>query len=92
MTMTRDIGALLIAIDNATTTVFGDDACITHIVPSSKYHDEGTLLDVTISVFRDRYNDNEYEIKMGLFDELVYNPVFNSARTLSKVDIFFKEL
>lgn len=90
--MTRDIGLLLVAIDNATTTVFGDDACITHLIPSPKYHDESILLDVTISVFRDRYNDEEYETKMRIFDELVYNPVFVPENALSKVDITFKEL
>ena len=90
--MTRDIGLLLVAIDNATTTVFGDDACITHLIPSPRYHDEGILLDVTVSVFRDRYNDEEYETKMRIFDELVYNPVFVPENALSKVDITFKEL
>ena len=57
-----------------------------------KYNDEGTLLDITISIFKDRYTDSEYKIKMSIFDELVYNPIFHSERTLSKVNIFFKEL
>ncbi len=92
MTLTRDIGALLISIDNATTTVFGDDAHITHIIPSPKYHDEGIILDITISIFRDRFSDEEYEIKMNIFDELVYNPIFNSENALLHVDIVFKEL
>ena len=92
MTMTKDIGLLLIAIDNATMTVFGDDACITHLIPSPKYDSENILLDVTISVFRNRYNDEEYKTKMRIFDELVYNPIFVPENALSKIDITFKEL
>ena len=44
------VGALLIALDNATLTVFGDDAFITHIIPSPRYKDDGTILDITISI------------------------------------------
>lgn len=92
MTMTRDLGALLISIDNAVMTVFGDDACITHIIPSPDYDDNGTLLNITISVLSNRYDKEVYERKMNIFDELVYEPIFNSASALSKVDIFFKEI
>lgn len=92
MTTTKDLGKLLITIDNATTTVFLDDAYITDIVPSSKYSDEGTLLDITISVLRDKFTDEVYDLKMHIFDELVYNPLFHSERILSKVNITFKEL
>lgn len=92
MSMTREIGKLLIAIDNAVMTVFGDDAFITHLVPSSKYDETGTLLDVTISVMKDKISDEDYDIKMSIFDELIYNSVFNYTEALLKVDIHFKEL
>ena len=42
--MTGDLGKLLVCIDNAVVTVFGDDAYVTHIVPSSEYKDKGILL------------------------------------------------
>lgn len=92
MSMTREIGKLLIAIDNAVMTVFGDDAFITHLVPSPKYDETGALLDVTISVMKDKISDEDYGIKMGIFDELIYNSVFNYTEALLKVDIHFKEL
>lgn len=92
MTMTGDLGSLLVTINNATTTVFGEDACITHLIPSPKYNDEGVLLDITIAIFKDRYESEEYETRMRIFDELVYNPLFHSEDILSKVDITFKEL
>ena len=92
MTMTKDLGNLLITIDNAVMTVFNDDACITHIIPSPKYSDEGIILDITISILRDRMTDELYETRMRIFDELVYNPLFHSSHILSKVDITIKEL
>jgi len=92
MSMTRKIGELLIALDNATLTVFGDDAFITHIVPSPHYEECGTLLDITISIVRDKLSDEEYDIKMGIFDELIYNSVFNYSEALLKVDFTFKEV
>lgn len=92
MTMTKDLGKLLVTIDNAVVTVFGDDACITHIIPSPKYSVDGTLLDITISVFKDKFLQETYDEKMRIFDELVYNPLFHSERILSKVNITFKEL
>lgn len=92
MSMTREIGKLLIAIDNAVMTVFGDDAFITHLVPSPRYDEAGTLLDVTISVMKDKISDEDYDIKMSIFDELIYNSVFNYTNALLKVDIHFKEL
>jgi len=92
MTMTRDLGKLLISIDNAVMTVFGDDAHITHLIPSPEYSNDGTILDITISVLRDRFKDDEYKDKMEIFDNLVYNPLFNSDSILSKVNITIKEL
>ena len=90
--MTRDLGLLLIGIDNAVTTVFGDDAHITHLVPSLNYYDDGILLNITISVFRNRYDDTIFATKMDIFNQLVYNPVFHSDKILSKIDIEFMEL
>ena len=52
--MTGDIGRLLITIDNAITTVWHDDACITHLIPSPTYDDDGVLLDITISIFKNK--------------------------------------
>lgn len=92
MSLTREIGALLIALDNATLTVFGDDASITHIIPSPHYKDDGTILDITISIIRDKIDDEDYDTKIGIFDELIYNPVFNYSNALLKVDITFKEV
>lgn len=92
MTLTREIGNLLIALDNAVLTVFNDDAFITHIIPSPRYEDDGTILDITITIMRDKIDDEEYDIKLGIFDELIYNPVFNYANALLKVNIVFKEV
>lgn len=92
MSMTRDIGELLIALDNATLTVFGDDAFITHIIPSPTYEEDGVILDITISVLRDGFSNEEYETKLGIFDELIYNPVFHFKEALLKVNFTFKEL
>lgn len=92
MSLTREIGALLIALDNATQTVFGDDAFITHIIPSPRYKDDGTILDITISVMRDKIADEDYDIKIGIFDELIYNPVFDYSNALLKVNITFKDV
>ena len=92
MSMTRKIGELLVALDNAVVAVFGDDAFITHLVPSPRYEDEGILLDVTITVQTAHISDDDYSIKLGIFDELIYNSVFNYSDALSKVDIHFKEL
>lgn len=90
--MTRDLGYLLVSIDNAVITVFGDDACITHLIPSPNYEDEGVILDVTISILKDRYTEDILKQKLEIFDNLVYNPIFNSNRILTKVDITIKEL
>lgn len=92
MTMTRDLGKLLVSIDNAVVTVFGDDAFITHLIPSPNYKDEGVILDITISVLKDRYTPEVLEQKLEVFDNLVYNPIFNSDHILTKVDIAIKEL
>lgn len=90
--MTRDLGKLLIAIDNAVTTVFHDNACITHLIPSPSYKDEGILLDITISVLEDRYDESDYDALMEIFDNLIYNPLFHSESILSKVNIVIKDV
>lgn len=92
MSLTREIGALLIALDNATLTVFGDDAFITHIIPSPRYKDDGTILDITISIMRDKIDDEDYDTKIGIFDELMYNQIFNYSNALLKVNFTFKEV
>ena len=92
MSLTREIGNLLVALDNAVLTVFNDDAFITHIIPSPRYEDDGTILDITITIMRDRIDDEEYDVKLSIFDELIYNPVFNYANALLKVNIVFKEV
>lgn len=92
MSMTRKIGELLVALDNATITVFGDDAFITHLVPSPKYNESGVLLDVTISVMVNKMSPDDYSIKLGIFDDLIYNSVFNYSDALSKVGIHMKEV
>ena len=92
MSLTREIGNLLIALDNAVLTVFGDNAFITHIIPSPRYKDDGTILDITISIMRDKIKDDEYYTKMEIFDELIYNPVFDYSNALLKVNIVFKEV
>lgn len=91
MSMTGKVGNLLVSLDNAVTTVFGDNACITHIIPSPNYYDDGTLLDITVEVLKSRYSEQEYNARMNLFDEIVYNPLFHSDHTLSKVDIVVVE-
>ena len=92
MSLTREIGDLLIALDNATLTVFGDDAFITHIIPSPRYKDDGTILDITISIMRDKIDDEDYDTKIGIFDELMYNQVCNYSNALLKVNFSFKEV
>ena len=92
MTMTKDLGQLLVTIDNAVTTVWQDDAYITHLIPSPTYDDDGVLLDITISVLKDKHTNAEHQVLMEIFDNLVYNPIFHSERILSKVNITFKEV
>lgn len=82
-----ELGKLLISIYNATMTVWGDNAHVTHVVPSPDYGAYGTILNVTISVIKDRYTDEEYKGLMEIFDQLVYNPLINSDWILTKVDI-----
>jgi hypothetical protein len=89
--MTGKIGSLLVTIDNAVTTVFNDNACVTHIIPSPKYEEDGTILDITVEVLKFKYSEKEYNARINLFDELVYNPLFHSEHTLSKVNIVVVE-
>lgn len=92
MVTARKIGELLIALDNATMTTWGDDACITSIEPSSKYDKDGILLDITISIFKNKYSEEDYKKKRDIWDFLIYDSVFNYTDALLKVDIHFKEL
>lgn len=92
MTMTGNIGRLLISIDNAVVTVFGDNAHITHLIPSPSYSEDGTILDITISILQDKYTSDELKQLLEIFDNLIYNPLFNSDATLSKVNIVTKEI
>ena len=82
-----ELGRLLISIANATETVFGDNAHVTHVVPSPWYDDLGILLDITVTVLEDRYDDEKLDNLMQVFDNLIYNPLFNSNYILSKVNI-----
>ena len=82
-----ELGKLLVSVYNATMTVFGDNAHVTHVVPSPNYDTDGTILNITVSVMKDRYTDEEYTGLMEIFDQLVYNPLINSDWILTKVDI-----
>ena len=82
-----ELGHLLVTISNATATVFGDNAHVTHVVPSPDYDAYGTILNITVSVMKKHYTDEEYNQRLKIFDELVYNPVINSDWILTKVDI-----
>lgn len=91
MSLIKELGKLLITLENASTTVFGDDACITHLVPSAEYEDNGTILDITVAIIRSKYNEEEYKTKMDIFNNIIYNPIWNSDRVLSKVNIIIDD-
>lgn len=79
-------------VDEAVVTLFGDNALVTHIVPSPKYDEEGVILDVTIEILKNRYDDAEkYDFRRRMLDELIYNPAMHSAFVLSKVNIVILE-
>ena len=82
-----ELGTLLTSISNATNTVFGDNALVTHVVHSPWYDSMGIILDITVTVLEDRYEEEELEKLVRIFDNLVYNPLFNSDFILSKVKI-----
>ena len=70
----EDLGKFLVTISNACVTVFGDDAMVTHVVPSPRYEKEGIILDITIK-YRDWVDKDKIESKLKILDELIYNPV-----------------
>ena len=80
----EDLGKFLVTISNACVTVFGDDAMVTHVVPSPRYEKEGIILDVTIK-YRD-WVDN-VDAKLNILDELIYNPVLIPEYVMSKVNV-----
>lgn len=82
-----ELGTLLTTISNATATVFGDNAHVTHVIPSPNYDTYGTILDITVSIMKKNYDDDEYKARLEIFDNLIYNPVINSDWILTKVDI-----
>ena len=84
---TGKIGKLLVSIDNAVTTVFDDNACITHIEPCIDYKDSGVLLNLVIEIFKFKYDAEEYKARLAIFDDIVYNPILHHESTLSKIHI-----
>lgn len=91
MSLTKELGNLLITLDNALTTVFGDNACVTHLIPSPKYKDDDTILDITVTILKSKYDEEEYKQRMEIFDNIVYNPLWNSDYILAKVPITINE-
>ena len=79
-----ELGKLLVALVNALATVYGDDAIVTHVIPSPYYEEDGTILNVTIGI-RDSIEDKDE--KFELFETIIYNPILHSDWILSKVDI-----
>lgn len=82
----EDLGKFLVTISNACVTVFGDDAMVTHIVPSPRYEKEGIILDITIK-YRDWVDKDKIEYKLKILDELIYNPVLTPEYIMAKVNI-----
>ena len=92
MSMTKDLGNLLVTIDEASQTLFNDNAHVTHLVPSPRFEDEGILLDITVTILKSRYeDDDEYNFRRKMLEELIYNPMMHSEFILSKVNIVFLE-
>ena len=82
----EDLGKFLVTVSNACVTVFGDDAMVTHVVPSPRYEKEDIILDVTIQ-YRDWVDEDKIECKLKILDELIYNPVLTPEYVMSKVNI-----
>lgn len=82
----EDLGKFLVTISNACVTVFGDDAMVTHVVPSPRYEKEGIILDITIK-YRDWVDKDKIESKLKILDELIYNPVLTPEYIMAKVNI-----
>lgn len=93
MTLCRDLGNLLMTIDEAVVTLFGDNALVTHVVPSPRYDKEDIILDITIEILKNRYDEDEdgYIFRRKMLDELIYNPAMHSSFVLSKVNIVVLE-
>lgn len=82
----EDLGKFLVTISNACVTVFGDDAMVTHIVPSPRHEKEGIILDITIK-YRDWVDKDKIESKLKILDDLIYNPVLTPEYIMTKVNI-----
>lgn len=82
----EDLGKFLVTISNACVTVFGDDAMVTHVVPSPRYEKEGIILDITIK-YRDWVDKDKIESKLKILDDLIYNPVLTPEYIMTKVNI-----
>lgn len=82
----EDLGKFLVTISNACVTVFGDDAMVTHVVPSLRYEKEGIILDITIK-YRDWVDKDKIESKLKILDDLIYNPVLTPEYIMTKVNI-----
>ena len=92
MSTIKNLGNLLITIDEALSTLFGDNAHVTQIIPSRDFDNDGTLLDLTITILKNRYdNEKEYNFRRKMLDELIYNPLMHSDWILTKVNISFVE-
>lgn len=92
MSTIKKLGNLLLTIDEALSTLFGDNAHVTQIVPSRDFDKDGTLLDLTITILKNRYdNEEEYDFRRKMLDELIYNPLMHSDWILTKVNISFVE-
>ena len=82
----EDLGKFLVTISNACVTVFGNDAIVTHVVPSPRYEKEGIILDITIK-YRDWVDKDKIESKLKILDDLIYNPVLTPEYIITKVNI-----
>lgn len=82
----EDLGKFLVTISNACVTVFGNDAMVTHVVPSPRYEKEGIILDITIK-YRDWVDKDKIESKLKILDDLIYNPVLTPEYIITKVNI-----
>ena len=82
----EDLGKFLVTISNACVTVFGNDAMVTHVVPSPRYEKEGIILDITIK-YRDWVDKDKIESKLKILADLIYNPVLTPEYIITKVNI-----
>ena len=82
----EDLGKFLVTISNACVTVFGNDAMVTHVVPSPRYEKEGIILDITIK-YRDWVDKDKIESKLKILDDFIYNTVLTPEYIITKVNI-----